>query len=414
MTASPTRRTTLGALALLATTALTGCYMSSKRNIRTLDKTFSYLKDPALRTKEKGDARLVVEGAELSGERFEGMDWHNILFKNCDFVGAYEINPKTATNVRYEDCRFSGILSYGVTTNVHFLRCAWVGNSVMFAEKGSKSTVFEECNFVGTTANRNHQGAVGSDGEAEFVRCRSKWFAWTGNERLSITDCTCEDVTILTDSIGNSGEDFLYAATRIEGSKLRGTFKLVAANLQSLTIRDTVIDMLDLTSATIKEELLMERVRGGSVEAIVKGAKRLVVRDSQFTPPASGGKFIFSLASNDAQEVLIENTSILGDNILVDIGGGPHTESLVFRKSKFPRLDLQYAHAKHLLLENFEANSVRLNDARIGKLELSSAVFALTLDLSNTQVHEFKKTGGTDLKKLGGLKLDGSNINLPQ
>lgn len=414
MTDSPTRRTTLCTLAFFAASALTGCNMTSKRNIRTFGRIFAQLKDPALRTGEKGHSLLVVDGAEFSGERFEGMDWHNVLFKNCDFVGAYEINPKTTTSVRYEDCRFSGILSYGVTTNVHFLRCAWVGNSVMFAEKGSKSTVFEECDFVGTTANRNHQGAVGSDGEAEFMRCRSKWFAWTGNEKLSITDCTCEDVTILTDSIGNSGEDFLYATTRIEGSKLRGTLNLVAANLRSLTVRDTVIDFLDLSNSTVKDDLLIERVRGGSVDAIIKGAKRLTVRDSQFTPPASVGKFAFSLASNDAQEVLIENTSILGDNILVDIGGGPHTESLVFRKSKFTRLDLQYAHAAHLLLEEFEANSVRLNDARIGKLELSSAAFALTLDLSNTQVHEFKKTGGTDLKKLSGLKLDGSNIKLLQ
>lgn len=407
-----TRRTTLGALALIAASALTGCNMNSRRNIRTLGKTFAYLKDPELRRNDREHGVLVVKDAEFSGEKFEGMDWLDIVFKNCDFVGAYEIKPRRATNVRYEDCRFAGILSYGVTTNVHFLRCTWVANSVMFAEKGSKATVFEECHFVGASADPNHQGGVGSDGEAEFVRCTSKWFTWAGDEKLSITDCTCEDTTVHTDSIGNSGNDFLYSTISITGSKLRGTFKMVAGNSQSLTIRDTVIDKLDLHNATIKDEFIMERVRGGSVEALVKGARRIVVKDSQFTPPTSGDPFVFQLACNDALEVLIENTSILGDNILVDIGGGPNTRSLVFRNSRFSRLDLQYTHAAHLLLQDFEANSVRLNDARIGKLELDRAVFALTLDLRNTQVREFKHTGGTDLRTLGGLQTGGSNIAL--
>ncbi|PIF75906.1 hypothetical protein CLU95_3059 [Variovorax sp. 54] len=385
--------------------------MSSKPNIKSFSRIYRYLQDPALRTRETGDALLTIEGAEFSGLNLQGLVWRHVKFVNCDFAGAYEIKLDRLEKSTFEHCKFVGIHGFGDMVDVTLHRCAFGGETYVMGYSDSKRLVFDECNFVGTDSNRNHWGAVGGYGEAEFVRCKGKWFDLSGLTKLTIRDCEFETVSSKHDprEVAN-----VHAPVLIERSKLRGSFNMVASSIQSLIIRDTVIDTLGLTGATIKEELLMERVRGGSVEAIVKGAQRLTVRDSQFTPPTSGGKFVFNLASNDAQEVLIENTSVLGDNILVDIGGGPHTESLVFRKSKFTRLDLQYAHAKHLLLENFEANSVRLNDARIGKLELSSAVFSLTLDLSNTQVHEFKKTGGTNLKKLGGLKLDGSNIKLPQ
>ena len=197
----------------------------------------------------------------------------------------------------------------------------------------------------------------------------------------------------------------------ISGSKLRGTFDMASSSFQSLIIRDTVMDNLDLSGATINGDIVMERVRGGTVKAFIEGAQRLIVKNCQFTP-RPGINFEFSLASNDAREVLIQDTSITGDNILVDIGGGPNTESMVFERSKLTRLDLQYTHTEKLLLKEFEANTVRLNDARIGALEFDNANFSYTLDLSNTQVKSFKQSGGTRLKTLAGFKLDGSNIKL--
>ncbi len=382
--------------------------MNGKKNVRSFGKTFAYLNDPLLRTRESGDIPLVVEGAEFSGAHFDGIDWKKIAFRNCDFVGAYEVRPASIEEAVFEGCRFSGIFNLGTLKNVRFVRCLIADTSHVVGDVGSTGVVFDSCEMMGSDPEPNHWGSFGAYGDVSFIRCKARRTNLSGETEHLMRECEFEDIHC---GISKDGGGSLVL---IENCKLRGRFRLAPALIRSLTIRDTVIEMLDLAGATIKDELLIERVRGGSVEAIIKGAKRLAVRDSQFTPPASGEKFAFSLASNDAQEVLIENTSILGGNILVDIGGGPHTESLFFRKSKFTRLDLQYAHAAHLLLEEFEANSVRLNDARIGKLELSSAAFALTLDLSNTQVHEFKKTGGTDLKKLSGLKLDGSNIKLPQ
>ena len=315
------------------------------------------------------------------------------------------------TNVRFEDCRFAGIFGFGVATNAHFLRCGWAGPSIGTSRKGSKNVVFEECKFVGETSDPNHRGGVGSDGEAKFIRCTAKWFTLEGYEKLELLNCELDTCNIDTDSVGNSGENFSYSSVLIDNCKLRGKFDMVANSLQSLTIRDTVIDNLDLSGASVKGDVVMERVKGGSVKAIVRGAHRLIVKNCQFTPQP-GVRFAFSLASNEAQEILVEDTSITCENILVDIGGGAQTESITFNRSKFTRLDLKYVHTQKLLLKEFEANSVVLSDARIGLLEFDQASFAYTLDLSNTQVKNFKQTGGTSLKKLAGLKLDGSNVKI--
>jgi uncharacterized protein YjbI with pentapeptide repeats len=412
VTATPRRRELL-AVALLSSLippSLTGCNVNTRKHIRSFAKTFAYLKDPELRQKEKGDAMLIVEDAEFSGERFEEIDWSNIVFKNCDFVGAYEIKPLTSKNVRYEDCRFSGIFSYGKASGLHFLRCAWASGSNAYAGKSSRGVLFDTCKFLGTNPDRNHWGAVGSDGEAEFVKCSAQMFNLDGHGELTLRECELQDVTCAPSTSESGG---VHANVLVEHCKLRGLFDMRTADLQSLTIRDTVIDgTLDLSRATVKGDILMEQIRGGSVKAIVSGAQRLIVKSSRFTPSV-GFEFEFKLASNEAREVLIEDTAILGEDLVADIGGGPQNLSTVFRNTQITELDLQYVHTTNLLLQGFQADRVRLSDARIGQLEFSAASFARTLDLSGTQVQSFKQTGGTALRKFGGLKLDGSNIKLP-
>ena len=99
-----TRRSVLYAL---------GAGAVGKPNIASFGKIFAYLKDPALRSKEVGDAVLTVEGAEFSGERFEGMEWRNIVFKNCDFIGGCAQPVLTQSlvlrNSRFESLRSSGL-----------------------------------------------------------------------------------------------------------------------------------------------------------------------------------------------------------------------------------------------------------------------------------------------------------------
>ena len=407
-----TRRSVLYAL---------GAGAVGKPNIASFGKVFAYLKDPALRSKEVGDAVLTVEGAEFSGERFEGMEWRNIVFKNCDFIGGYEIAPKTAKTLRYEDCRFSGILSFGVTDDVRFVRCGWAGASVMFAEKGSRNTTFEACKFVGTSAEPNQQGTVGSEGEARYIGCQAKWFNWAGDAALAITDCECEGVSIHTDSLGNSGPRYLSSVVTISNSKLRGLFDMRGNNLQSLAIRDTQIDNLDLSSVTVKGDVVMERVKGLKMNLALASAGAVDLKEVQIS--GSGPK-VFYLAANRCRSVLLENCKLPsnpGDE-KAWIGGAekepaykvrpPISQSVTLRRSRLPELDLSYLNTARLSIDNCELDRVDISNGSIGAIELLNTNFSFTLDLSNTHASSFKQTGGTNLSKLGGLKLDGSNVKV--
>jgi uncharacterized protein YjbI with pentapeptide repeats len=386
---------------------LTGCNMNTKANIKSFGKTFQYLDDPDVRRKETGDALLTVKGALFSGVNFQGQTWRNVKFVDCDFAGGYEIKLEAMENCLFENCKIVGIHDFGAMNKVRFHQCQSGGASIWGGNTDSKDVMFDGCQFIGADSNRNHQGAIGTYGEAAFLNCKIKWFDIVGDTGLVVTDCELEDVSY------HPNVDRGGAHALIERSKLRGTFNMVPARLRSLTIRDTVIDgTLDLSNATVKGDILIERVRGGSVKAIVRGAQRLVVKSSRFTPSVGVG-FEFKLASNDAREVLIEDTSILGENLVADIGGGPQTLSTIFRNTQITELDLQYVHTAYLLLQGLQADRVLLSDARIGQLEFSMANFARSLDLSGTQVKSFKQTGGTALRKFGGLKIDGSNIKLP-
>ena len=400
-----------------------GYTMSLKRNIKAFGKTYQYLKDPELRQKEIGNATLTVDDAEFSGEKFEGMEWRNIVFKNCDFVGGYEIGPATSVQVTYQDCRFAAILSYGVCTNVYFQRCAWTGRSVCVGEKGSKTTVFEDCRFEGPDSDPNHWGGAGTDGEARFLRCTAKWFNLRGATVLQIQDSDLSQVKVWTDSKGNSGPAFTSSEVLIEKCRLRGLFDMSATDLESLTIRDTQIDKLDLsTNATVKGDVLLERVQAECLLiALTRGAGSFTLRDSRVTGREDES---IRVSAGSFKRVLIENVEFSDDiRRRAIIGGGfrpddkePQpvlTESVTFRNVKARVLRSGRLNTDELQVIGCTFTHAEFQESRIGRIEMRGNIISNSLNFTNTQAREQK----IDLRAGGGLtgradKLGGSNIRL--
>lgn len=395
---------------------------TSKKNIREFGKIFQYLKDPELRKKEIGDALLTIEGAEISGESFQYVDWNHILFKNCDFVGAYQIKIGNSTDVRYEDCRFSGIFGYGKTNRVHFLRCAWTDGSIGYAGEKSTALVFESCRFVGTNPDRNHWGGVGSDGEAEFIGCTAKYFVIEGHAKLTLRQCEFEDMKCTPRSKESGG---VFADVLIEDCKLRGDFSMVPADFQSLTIRGTLIEgTFDMTNAMVKGDILMERMTGGAIKAGIKeGARSFTLRDSQIK---GDGQRVCNIYAGAFQHVLMENV-VFGraEGQPVGVGGGYEpddkkpqpvlTQSLILKNVKVPSWRSARLNAATVRIERSEFLEGNFKEGRVDTLELVDVSVGSSIDFTGTQVREFKQSGTTDLKKLGrGLKLEGSNIKLPR
>ncbi|RQO63754.1 hypothetical protein DBV14_02515 [Variovorax sp. KBW07] len=400
---------------------------TTNKNIRDFGKIFDYLKDPELRKKEVGNAKLTVEGAVFSGEKFEDVEWHDIHFKNCDFVGAYELKPKSSTNVLYEDCRFSGVFGYGKALALHFLRCAWAPESNAYAGEGSRGVLFESCKFVGGSTDPNHWGAVGSDGEAEFVKCTANMFNLDGHSKLVIRGCELDNV-ICSPSARESGG--VSSEMLIETSTLRGRFRMTNADLVSLTVRDTLIEgSLDMNNAKVKGDVLIERVQGGVIRGYVKHANSFTVRNSKIM---GDGQDVFEAYAGGIKTIEIDGTvfgsgTAKGGNSTdgVTIGGGigndpakpkPRvTERLTIRNSTIPQLNVDHIQAAEVHIENCDFAEANLSNSLLGVLRLDNARFAGALDMSNTRVRDLKQSGGTDLAKLGSrLKADGSNLKLPQ
>ncbi|AMO94078.1 pentapeptide repeats family protein [Collimonas fungivorans] len=411
------RRFLSAALGAAVFPILTGCKNMNKQNIRTFGKTFDYLKDPMLRQKEVGDVLLTVQNAEFSGEKFEGMEWRNIRFINCDFAGAYEIAPRKLTDAKFEDCRFTGILSYGVTDNVQFLHCSWTGQSVMYGERGSKNTLFQECQFFGPDADKNHWGGVGTDGEAEFVKCKAKWFGFSGQTKLSIRDCEFEDSEIDTDSFGNSGENFLSSAVLIENSKLRGKFEIISRQLQSLIIRNTALDHIDLSNSTVKGDVLIEGLEAGFVDALFDKAASLTIRSSKVN---GNGRDVFQTSPAGIVRIDIDGVTFGKGEEPVFIGGGFSNKQEIARVNqylrlhncKIPVLASNHLNTENLILDTCAIQEASFKESRISRLDIKNTKILERLDFTNTQVETQDLTTLAPYK--GRVdKLDGSNVKLP-
>ena len=399
---------------------LSACYEDGA-HVTNLAQGLGYLKNPALRAKEIGDAPLVVANSVFSGQEFQDVEWRNIRFVNCQFRGAYHIKLARMENCVLENCRFAGIFGWGVQNQVKFISCTIVDGSHLWGAENSVDVVYERCRLKGTSDDINRWGSVGSYGDAAFIQCTGQRMSILGHAKLTLRECEFENIGCAIDGKETPG---LVPDLLIEKCKLVGLFDAVPSSFQSLTIRDSSIGTLDLTGVTIKGDVLLERVKGtriiGAVEAA--GANSLTLRDSEITGDAEG---VCNFYAGAFKRVLVENVnfgSVEGEPVGIgggyeidDIGPQPQlTQSVVFKNVKTHSLRSAGLSAGLLRLENVEVDEANFCEGLSDSLEFNKLRVAKHIDLSKTRVKQFKQTGGTDLRQLGsGLKLEGSNIKLP-
>ena len=360
---------------------------------------------------------MIVDTAEISGARFNDLTWRNVKFIHCDFVGGYEIDLRALENCTFEDCRFAGIINWGTASNVLFLRCQVAPGSYVLDSSKSRDVRFDGCQFVGTDPDPNHWGAMGSRGDATFVGCTATKFALVGYKKIALLDCEMTDVELGTDSPAISGAGFASSEVLIERCKLRGTFDVKAANLQSLTIRDTVIETVDLRKSTVKGAITIDRVRGGYINAYVKKADSLVMRNSYMY---GNGRDVFEAYAGGIRIVEIDDV-VFGGGISTEpitIAGGTGAdlanvrarvnERIAIQRCRIPRLSTHHVHTSDYQLLNCEIDSLDLSSSRIAKLELTGNTFTRSVDLTNTLAQQ------TRVQSLPSdrVKLDGSNVKV--
>ncbi|MDM0007837.1 pentapeptide repeat-containing protein [Variovorax sp. J22G73] len=401
---------TSAALLITAFAAQTTGFAMRKSNVRTLDKKWAYLQDPALRARETGDAVLEIRDVEVSGVSFVDASWRNIRFVDCDFVGAYEIKADMEA-VEFSNCRFAGIFNFGKLVNVDFLRCSARANTFVVGGVASKGVRFVDCSFTGVDPDPNRWGGMGSYGETEFTRCKMKWTNVISETRHMIVGCDFDTVDCNVSKDGGGSDVW------IEKSTLRGMFDMTPATLRSLTIRDTVLEELTLSDAKVKGDVLFERVKASFIDASVASARSLTVRDSEIR--GSGRDVSFVMAMDSAQQVLLERSSFgTPMTMKVNLGPGrplqddewrttPLNELTVIRDCSLPMVDASWLETRHLRFERNTIGSLNISHGRIGKLELVGNTIARSTDFTNTQTRENKVQPFAK----GQAKLEGSNIN---
>ena len=390
---------------------IAGCELAGKKDIHTFGKIFDYLKDPVIRTTEIGDALLIIQNAEFSGEKFEDMEWRNIRFINCNFTSLYAIKLKGSEDLQFEGCRFAGVLGFGKMTRVQFAKCAGVGKLNMIGDAGSTKVRFEDCKFQGENADQNHFGALGTEGETEFTRCQFKYMSIYGDTTLTIRDCEFEDVDCPIDEATGDSE------VLIENSKLKGNFDMRPSTFLSLTIRQTFINNIDLSDATVKGDVLMEALDAGYVDALFRSAASLTIRNSQIK---GNGRDVFQTSPAKIVRIDIDNVTFGKSDEGVFVGGGFSSKKeiarvnqyLRFRNCTIPMLASNYINTANLILDTCSIQQASFKESRISKLDIKNTKIIEKLDFTNTQVEAQDLT--TLAPSKGRVeKLDGSNVKLP-
>ena len=404
-------------------------FTMSKTNIRKFGKTFDYLQNPDLRTKEIGEQLMRVNNADISGASFQKIVWRNIEFVNCDFQSGYDIKLSELDNCRFIDCQFQGIINWGAATNTRFVRCKFYGESNIIGSSGTKNLVHEQCEFINPKGGRNHLGAIGAYGEVEFIKCKAEFFDFLGTIQLKLSDCQLKDCTISTDSEANTGPHFKRAEIVINQCMLIGLTNMINADLTNLTILNTQYESIDLTNATFTGDFYMEQCQGGNTDALIKdGPYRITIKNCRFLPN-NKEKFVFFM-SGSAKEVVIDNLKIVHTDKEIEMQFGAKggksivdgvekiyppdlAKKITLSNTSIPQFNFEYSAADYMLIKNCEFDRANFRKSRYKKLEIINTRISRQIDFTDTKVDE------QNIEFIAGFKnrielTDGSNVRLPR
>ena len=404
-------------------------FTMSKTNIRKFGKTFDYLQNPDLRTKEIGEQLMRVNNADISGASFQKIVWRNIEFVNCDFQSGYDIKLSELDNCRFIDCQFQGIINWGAATNTRFVRCKFYGESNIIGSSGTKNLVHEQCEFINPKGGRNHLGAIGAYGEVEFIKCKAEFFDFLGTIQLKLSDCQLKDCTISTDSEANTGPNFKRAEIVINQCMLIGLTDMINADLTNLTILNTQYESIDLTNATFTGDFHMEQCQGGNTKILVKERAQNFTIKNCHMQSNSKEKFRFYIACS-AQTAFIDGLKIQNSSEVAEIRfgaqGGIEIENgveviyppklakkITITNTSIPQFNFEYSAANYFLIKDCEFDRANFRKSRYNKLEIINTRISRQIDFTDTKVDE------QNIEFIAGFKnrielTDGSNVRLPR
>ncbi|MDR1849163.1 MAG: hypothetical protein LBQ75_03910 [Zoogloeaceae bacterium] len=393
-----TRRHFLASFLSLAAAPAKGFSLFGKQRARDLGKVYEYLKDVDLRIKETGKQRIMIKSTDFSGEEFSG-EWGHFDFVDCEFQSQYLIGLDWLVNCTFTNCYFNGIFGFGNAENVSFLQCKFVKESNISFLDESKDLIFDQCQFINHNADRNHRGAIFSDSEVFFIKCRGENFALYGYKKLVLRNFVSNGVIDLgTASPGEyiDKSQMPYSDFLLEDCDFTRGLEIVNPKFNNFTMRNCKVDIFKTARSVVLGDMLIENIKKGHLDLSNTDFKgKLTVRNCSFFTHFEG--FSFWCRAIITTHTLIEDV-ICGTYPTNVSGSGEYSteesrlpvtinKSFIIRNCDIPHLHVDWAQTEHLRIENCKCDTLLIRNGRIGKLEIIDCSLK-KLDVSNTQVQE--------------------------
>ena len=369
--------------------------MLGKKSIQKFGKIYAYLQNVDLRLKEIGKQRMTIQGALFTDEKFDD-EWSFFDFVDCDFDVGYNIGLDWLVDCTFTNCNFSGHLGMGDAEDVKFINCAVDGNSTMAFSIETTGLAFNGCKFINHNPDRNHAGAfISSRGEVSFIKCRGKYFAFSGHKKLVLRNYISEGRTTLGTALPGLYDDISqmpYSDFLLEDCDFTRGVELFNPYLTNLTMRNCKAGVFQTKGSEVRGDVLVEDIKEGHVNlSASKFQGKLTVRNCSFF--TTFREHSFRCGGCIPTHTLLENITCGSSPVDVVSTFGPREEwktpppnkSFIIRDCKIPRLHVDWAQTEHLRIENCQLGHLFIRNGRIGKLEIIDCSL-MHLDVSDTQV----------------------------
>jgi uncharacterized protein YjbI with pentapeptide repeats len=376
---------------------LTGCL---RTNI-SRHAQYEYLKDFEYRHKDWGEKKpMTIKDAEFNdGSVFRGQLWNDMTFKNCVFSDTFYLGALVRVN--FEDCMFDGAnFQSDDMMEVHFLRCKTSADKTWYIMNNAKSrnVLFEECQFLGQDDNDNHWGGVDFVGEMTFKNCFSTKVSVASETKVLFQDSKFDTIMM---RCGHYNEN-RFAVVTIQGCSFKNKFDM-SSTLESLLVKDTTFEQMDLSEAIITKGLEFQNIKGGFLNILVDNSPSLIMRNVELTGTKLKSSTIRSLECTireKIQNLTMENVKCAFDQMDwheddIEIGNCITCGSIktFFKSCVLPNASIDLHNSEDVEFENVTSENLRLKE-NVGKLHfVSGCEVSKLLSFTNIKAKEVDLRG---------------------
>lgn len=354
-----------------------------------------------------GEITLKISNRTFSGEvQLNEFIWNDIEFENCDFINC-SMTRGTIRNARFINCLFFANLWQDRNwENVSFRDCAWHGPFKMGARKGGELIQFEECEFIGATAEElgyggrvEYFGSIGgTNGKALYRQCKFERTFVHGGLSTEFLKSEMSDVVFY-------GQD--NSRVVLENVIGSGVVELGNNIFTTVKFKESIFsDRLTLEGATIGAAVF-EEVNANLDLSMVK-AESIVLAHVTFNgseEPKPQLQYGLNCESSKIKRLTIENCSfsrlgaelhLSGEETSEELTVGPlatsknvystDIENLVIRSTPIINGHFKYMRITELTMENLRITSADFSRSIIGLFTANNVVLAENLELGDVIV----------------------------